>query len=419
MASTVANLASVLKDAWTSDRLAKQFYDENPLLAWFNQTSPTMIGAQAQVPIHKGRAGGQTSTGPAGGVLNPADNQKVDQAIYTMVYLWRQIQLETAALNQTGNSQSLVAAKDFEIQGAIADISRDASRMLANNGDGLIAQCTTGGAATEVELLPAASGGLGYDAIVRGWLYPGMLVDIGTTADSDSITTAATITAVEESPTTPSITISASVTTTSSHYVSVANPNSATATNPELNGLRNLFGSATSIVGGINPATAGNEYWKPASVDNTTTTFSLDLLLNINRGVYQKTGNGRDGAILMSAKQMTNFYSLLQNQVRFTGERDMGAGGIGNMDGLKWNGMNINVWPDIVDKEIYWVNKADVERIVGNIKKPTWTSELEGGGRNALHWSHGTTAFVEGIVFPFQVGLNRRNRGGAATNLVA
>src|SRR5689334_14689140 len=113
MAQTVANLASVLKDAWTSDRRQKQFYDENPLLDWFKQTTPTMIGLQAQVPIHKGRNGGFTSTGPAGGVLNPAGNQQLDQAIYTMVYLWQQVSIETAAVNQSGgNTQSIIAAKD-------------------------------------------------------------------------------------------------------------------------------------------------------------------------------------------------------------------------------------------------------------------------------------------------------------------
>ena len=32
MAQTVSNLTDVLKDAWTQDRLAKQFYDDNPVL---------------------------------------------------------------------------------------------------------------------------------------------------------------------------------------------------------------------------------------------------------------------------------------------------------------------------------------------------------------------------------------------------
>ena len=418
MAQTVANLASVLKDAWTSDRMAKQFYSDNPLLDFFKQKTATMIGQQAQVPIYKGIGGGNTSTGAAGGVLNPADAAKVDQAIYTMPYLWRQIAIETAVLNQADSGmQSIIAGKDLEIQNSVTGLSRDASRMLANNADGFIAQCTTGGASTTVSLLPQASGGLGYDAIVMGWLQPGMVVDIGTSGDSDSIVTGTTITDVVEDPVTPGIVIGSSVSTTSSHFVSIANPNSATATNPEINGLRNLFGSTTSIVGGINPATAGEGFWKPASVDSTTTSLSLDLMLNLNRFVWRKAGKSMT-TVIASGKQFANFYSLLQNQVRFSGEAGMGAGGIKDMNGLSWNGMGLNAWPDIVDKELYFITADDVLRIVGAIKKPTWTSELEGGGEG-LRWVQGTTGFAEGIVFPIQVGVQRRNTSASATNLVA
>src|SRR5690348_7461268 len=200
MAQTVANLASVLKDAWTSDRIQKQFYNQNPLLDKIRSVPATMIGQQAQVPIHKYRSGGYTSTAPAGGTLNPAGNQQTDQAIYTMVYHWFQVQLEVAAINQAGSTAtSVIKAKDLEFEGAVDDTSKQCSRQIANNGDGLIAQCTTGGASTTVNLLPQASGGLGYDAIARGWLYPGLPVDIGTTADSDSLATGTVITDVAES----------------------------------------------------------------------------------------------------------------------------------------------------------------------------------------------------------------------------
>jgi hypothetical protein len=417
MAQTVANLASVLKQAWTSDRLAKQFYDENPVLDDIRQVQATMIGSQAQVPIEKYNSGGYTSTAPAGGVLNPAGNVATDQAIYTMVYHWFQVALETAALNQTGsNMQAVVAAKDLEIKGAISATSRQISRQLVNNGDGLIAQCTTGGASTVVNLLPQASGGLGYDAIARGWLYPGLPVDVGTTGDSDSLTTGSVITDVGEDPTTPTITIGASITTTSSHYVSIANPNSATATNPELNGFRNMFGS-NGTLGGINPASAGESFWKPALIDTTSTTFSLDMALGLQAKSFQKLGK-YGGTVYTSAKQNQNFYSLLQNQVRFVGDQKLGAGGVGGLTGLEWNGMGINVLPDIVDKEWYYVDKSALVRIVGNITKPTWTSELEGSGEG-LRWGQGTTAFNEGLVLPLQVGVSRRNTSASAINLTA
>ncbi len=420
MAQTVANLAGVLKDAWTAERCIKQFLDLNPVMDWFMSAHRTMIGAQAQVPLHSARSGPSTSTSAAGGVLNRAGQQEVDQALYTMVYLWKQIALETGALVQAaGGDMSIVDAKDFEIQGAISDMSKDASRMLANNGDGLIAQCTTGGASTTVNLLPAVSGGLGYDAIVRKWLRGDMLVDIGTTGDSDVIVGGATISAVVKSATAPQIVIDSSVTTSSSHYVSITNPNSATAPNPELSGLRNLFGSATSIVGGINPATAGNEYWAPALVDSSTTSLSIDLLLALELAAWQESDNSEMPTWLFSGKQFNAFYSILQNQVRFAGENGMGAGGMKGLKGLTFSGVGINAWQEIADKEIYRVPKSSIERIKGNVDKPTWTSELRGAGRDMLDWSPSTTAFVEGLVFPVGVGVNQRNNSAAATNLVS
>ena len=66
----------------------------------------------------------------------------------------------------------------------------------------------------------------------------------------------------------------------------------------------------------------------------------------------------------------------------------------------------------------YTLPQHDIVRIVGNIKKPTWTSELEGSGEG-LRWSQGNTNFVEGLVFPLNVGLQRRNSHAAATNLTA
>src|ERR1044072_1721119 len=155
MAQTVANLASVLKDAWTSQRVKKQFYNENPVLERIKDIEGTMIGAQAQVPIPQAPGVGSTSPTAAGGSLNPAGNQGTDQALYTLVYHWFQIAIETGALNQSGsNVQSIISGKDLEMQGAIDDVAKQCSRQLVGNGDGLIAQCGTTSSSTVVVLTP-------------------------------------------------------------------------------------------------------------------------------------------------------------------------------------------------------------------------------------------------------------------------
>lgn len=417
MGQTVASLASVLKDAWTSTRVQKQFYNKNPLIEKLRTVEGTVIGQQAQVPIHKGRSGGYTSTNAAGGSLNPAGNQVLDQATYTLIYHWFQVSLEAAALNQSAsNVQAIISAKDLEMQGAIDDVSKQVSRQLASNGDSLIAQCTTTSSSAVINLMPDSSGGRGAQAITRGHLYEGMPVDIGTTADSDSIVTGSVITAVDETPSAPTITIGSAVSTTSAHYVSWANPNSATAVAPEMNGLRNIFGSTGSL-GGINPASAGNAYWKPAYVDTTTTTLSIDAALNVQRYVFQKTGE-YGAYVFTSAKQAANLYSLLQNQVRFNGEMKMGAGNVGGLLGLEWNGQNINVLPDIYDSDWFFVDLDALVRITGAWKEPKWTNDIQGTG-GSFQWSTGTTAFVEGLVWPWNIGTQRRNGGAAMTALTS
>jgi hypothetical protein len=415
-AVTVAGLQGIMKDAWTSQRIEKQFYNLNPLIKMIpDAVGATVIGLQAQVPIQSSHTSGYTSVAPAGGSLNPATAAGTAQATFTMVYHDMQVGLEMAVLNQTNTSaQSIIAGKDLEMKDAVDFMSRQVSRQLARKGDSILAEAgTSGGASTTLPLRPPTDGanGHGQGAIIRGHIQPGMLVDIGTTADTDALATGATITAVDDSATAPTITTTASVDATSgTHFVYVANPNSATAPNPELNGVENIVG--TGIFGGINPATAGNEYWKAARIDTTTTSFSLPLGLALQEAVFQKDGT-YDAKVLTGAHQMSNFYLELQNQVRFASEQEMGAGGVGGLVGLKWGGTGVNVLPDMYNSDWVHLRIEDLCKIKGSIDKPTWISDIEGAGGD-VRWVQGTTGFGNCVVWPFQIGAVRRNRMAGA-----
>jgi len=419
MAQTVSNLTDVLKEAWTSDRLEKQFYDENPFLDALTkgsfETTKSRIGEKAIVPVHKGRSGGYTSTSSAGGALNPADEQKVDAAEYTLVYHWFQTAIETGALNQsTGGATSAVAAKDLEIQGAISDLNKQAMRQLALDGSGILGGVRTANSTTvDLDLNTASTWGQG--AADRGWIYPGLLVDIGTTADTDAIVAGTEVLTVQASASDPQFTVAGAANVTAgTHFVYVANPNSGTAANPELNGLRSMAGSTTSSVGGLDPDNAGEEFWQPASVNTSTTVLSIDLLLDMQRSIAMK--GGKPNYILTSLKQQQNFYSLLQNQVRFQGEARLGAG---NVDQPTWNGMTINALPDILDQDLFMLSLDDFVFVTGQgIQKPTWVSDLAGNNQGMI-WQKDQTAFNDAVVWPFQVGLRRRNTHAAALGLTA
>ena len=327
------------------------------------------------------------------------------------------MQLEAAALAQAaGGNSSIPVAKDLELKGAIADTRNQVNRQLATKSDGVLAACDTGGASTTVELLVDSSTSYGYQAIVRGWLYPGLKVDIGDTAsNSDSIVAGATISAVKESSTDPDITIDSSVSTTSgTDFVHIANPNSGTAVNPEVNGLLGMLGSTTSALGGLDPDNAGEEFWQPAMVDSSTTSLSLDLLLEMQQKVEQKSGKPHTLNVC-GLKQRRIFYSLLQNQVRFVSD-SVDAGGAPK---ATWNGMEILGLPEILDHNWFMLTEEDFIRIVPQgIEKATWATDLDGSG-GAFQWAAGTTSFKNAVCLPLQVGLRRRNTHAAATALTA
>jgi hypothetical protein len=419
MSQTASSLALVLRERWDSNTIAKQWFVDDGPLSRIESIEGTPIGKQLQVGIWGDvNAGGYTSTSVAGGALNTASNAAVDQAIYTLTQHFFPISLEFSALNQaSGDSlQSLIGGKNLEITNALASLRNQCTRQLVTNGDGKVAACDTSGGSVVVPLIASPSGtAYGFDAIQRNWLRPGAVVDIGTTADTDVLVTATTVSAVAESATAPTITVGTSITTANgTHFVYIANPNSATAANPELNGLRNMV-NTTGALGGVNPGVAGEEFWQAAARDTTTTVLSLDLLLNLQGKVQQKSGKVMTDC-WTGIKQGNNFYALLQNQVRFPGEAKMGAGGVSS---VTWNNMEVTKWPAILDSDWYALTLSDFCRVTGSITKPTWMSQVGGDGGIGGVWNTGNTNFVDALAYAFQVGLRRRNTHAAATGLTA
>jgi hypothetical protein len=418
MSQSALTMGAAIKDVWTDEELQRQIEDKNTPLGRLEAVRGVMIGSQAQVPILGGRAGSFTSVGPAGGQLNPATAQPLAQAIYTMPYSWFQIELETSALVQTGgNAQAVVSAKDLEIQGAVENTRHQISRQVVTDGSSVVAACDTTASATTIKLVAASAEGAawGAAALARGWLpagtSTGQYVDIGTTSDTDALATGVQVTGVNNSPSAPTITISgaAIATTLGTHFVYIANPNSTANANPEVNGLRSVVGNGA--LGGLNPATSGQEFWQGYK-DTTTTVMSLDLALGLQRQVMQNSG-GAATEIWTSFKQQANLYALLQNQVQFSGDQNLAAG---NVNAASWNGTKIQAFPDILDTDFFMLTPADLVRVKGNLDSPKWASDIEGSG-GSLRWKQGYTSFADGVVYPLQLGARRRNTHAAALAL--
>lgn len=408
MAQTAANLASIRKEIYTQDVLEKMFYEEAPVLERFERTNKYTMGREVRVPVWSYFGNGTTVLGSGGGTFNPDDAQDVTVASYTLSYAWQPIGLEFGALNEVGGPPASVGdALTLETEGAMIGLRRQVMRMAGGSGDGLIAGCLVSSATTTINLDPAKRGS---HAISAGFLSPGNTIDIGDAPNGQSVATSRLITDVIESDTAPQIVINgANITTAATNFVTLAHPAGAPT---EFAGLRSIMGSATSVVGNLNPATAGQRFWQPAFVDTTTTVYSLDLPLLLQRKVRAKTRK-TPAWFVTGLKQAANHYSLLQTQVHFGGDMNLTAGADQKAG---WNGLEFTADPDIPDNELYLVDPASFFIAVGKYTKPVWKSEVQGVNKG-LDSVIGASGFKDALAYALALAVKRRNTGASAQAL--
>jgi hypothetical protein len=429
VATTAANYQDLAKEVWDSDAMVKQFYDENPWLDMIEKKQRVVIGKRAQVPLHTGRAGGTTILDSAGGYINDADSEDVDRAEYTLSYNYFPVSIQVGALNEiTGGAQSVGDALEHMMSSGISNMRNQVTRQMLTGHGRVAAVDDFAGADTVVPLATladvAAGEVSGADALAAGWIVPGDVVEIGTTADYDSIVDRGTsqtpaaisvVAAVDDDPSAPTITLGANVgaTTLGTHYVSLANAKGAAGTGSlvESSGLVDIAGTSGNTVGNVDGSSVG--VWNPAEVDSTTTVPDMELLLRLTRKVRRKGGDG--AFILTSLLQVDNVYQMLQSQVRFNGDREMGAG---NSESFKWRGNKFHAFPQVPENFMFFIDMESLEIVVGKYTKPTWMSDIGGGGK-AGHWVPGTTRFDDTVMYALGLAARRRNHMAAATNLKA
>lgn len=425
MATTAAGYQNVAKEVWDGDTMVKQFYDENPWLDAMEKRQRVIIGKRAQVPIHSGRAGGTTILDSAGGTINAADAEDVTQAQFTLSYNYFPVSIEAGALNEiTGGAQSIGEALDHMMTSGINNMRNQVTRQFLTGHGRVCAVDTDAGGDATVKLATLAqvnAGDIsGADALGVGWVVPGDVVDIGTTADFDSITNAltatqATVVSVDDTPTAPTVTLGANVgaTTLGTHFLSLRGVRGSTGagTLKESAGLITIAGTTNNVVGNIDANT--NKFWNPAEVDTTTTVPDLELLLRLTRKAKRKGGQG--AYIITSLLQLDNLYQMLQTQVRFNSDREIGAGG---SESVKWRGNTINAFPQVPENVLFICDLDALEIVMGKYTKPTWMSDIGGGG-NAGHWTPGTTHFEDTVMYALGLAVRRRNTLSGAVGLKA
>lgn len=401
--ATLTTVDAALKETWTEENLADQLYNGNPFLERVKRLKKTQVGQAALTPIKVSRNAGYTAFPASGATLNAAGNVGMAQASWQYTHHAQQIRIEGSAIDGTSSDVLSVAeVVDLEVSGALEAMNRKLTRQLFQNGDALLAQCGTTSSSTTVALNATS----GFNAIERGWLEVGSVIDIGTTANEVSVADAVTVTAVVESSSAPTITVSGSaVTTSAANYVSLANSRSGT-TSYEMNGLQNIV-SQTTDLGGL--TVAANPVWKAANLDSTSQALTLALIYAQDRKIRQKTG--ADSTMkLTGLKQAEAAYKLGQAQVRFASDSKVS---VGNIDAFDIAGMTIARHPDCQNEYMYFLTIEDFRLVTAG--DPYWSNKISGG--NILKEIVNTDAYGGKIVTRLQLGVARRNSHAVLSGL--
>ena len=316
----LSTLSDILKEYYLGP-VAEQLNNEVLLLARLNTRSEDLVGKQAYVPLHTSRSGGIGARAEAAALPN-AGNQVYDKAVYDLKYLYGRVQVTGPSMAKTKNEAgAFLQALKSELDGIRNDLQKDLARQVYGDGTAKISQC---GTTTSSNTIQGASNPHAQEAIRKGQLYVGMLVDIGTETTVGAVATNRKITAVDYDNGTITIDGTA-VSTTTSNYVFRAGSGVDGGTSQdgsrssEIDGLRRVVSESATAFGGIDPTDTGKAYWDNKRIDAQAApangTLSLDMIQKALNLVRLEGSNPT--AMITTLGIQREFYNLLQQDVMY------------------------------------------------------------------------------------------------------
>ena len=319
MALTLSAADAALKEDYQPS-IREQLNNEIMMLAQIESRSTDVEGRRAVLSLHVTRNSG---VGPRaeGGTLPTAGSQGYVEERVSLKYNYGRIQINGPVIRaMKSDTGSFTRAVESESTGVVRDLKREVNWQSFNNVEGTIAQCDTTTASTEVELQATT------DSATMRRFEIGMKVDVGTLASPASLASASAITAidVDEAGGTQSITISDSVTTTSSHYVTLAGSKAAAGATLGLTGIRAIV-AASGTLFNVNPSTY--PVWKSTVNSNSGTNraFTDNLVEQVIDEIWLQSGEAPTFAVT-SPGARRNYAAQLKAQKRFTDTVDLKGG---------------------------------------------------------------------------------------------
>lgn len=395
---TIAALDPVLKDLY-GPTVIDQLNNEIAVFQLLDVTSENLVGRDIILGLHTSRSGG-VGARDEGDDLPTASAQSYQKAIFNLKYLYGRGQVTGPAIVRTRDQiGSMVSALRDEMTRIRDDLLLDTARQTYGDGTAYVAQCGTTTSSNDVVL--------GADeALRKGYLYVNALVDIGTAANPVAIASAVSITDVNLANKT--ITISGSaVTTSSSHYVSVAGSRrTSDGSSKEMDGLQELINPTAGVtVGNIDPTAAGKGFWD--NMRDSSGTLSLDNLRKWSNQV--RVAGGKVGLALTSFGVQRQVYNLFTSNLRYVGDDVTKLRG--GFESVSFDG-----YPIVADRlapfgKLFFIDK----RFLKLYAAMDWQFLDQDG--HALKWVIGKDAYEFALARYANFGITRRNVHFVATGI--
>ena len=354
-------------------------------------------GLKAKLALHHGR-----STGIGARLededLPAAGNQSYDNVEFDLAYLYGRARFSGQAIQKTKtDAGAFIRVVSEELDRLRDDLALDTARQFYGDGTGAIATIQTG-VASATQTLSS------NEALIKGFLYPGMIIDIGTLANPVASANSVVISDVSVSAST--ITLTASATTTTGHLIFREDNAAASSVSKEINaGLQALLSTSSSTsVGGQAASTAGKSYWDNQR-DTTGGSITLDnLMLNWNK-IAASGAKASEVVVLTTPGLVRRLFasSDFQGKVQHVNTQDLKGG----FQSVAFNAGagNMTLAPDRLAPfgRVNFVHKKHIK-----VFSPADWDFLQRDGLT-IRWVDSRDAFQAVLYRYINLGTNRRN----------
>ncbi len=319
MGQNLTNADAALKEYYLP-AAREQLNNKNVLETEVPKNREDFEGRRAILSLHVSRNSGVGSRAESG-TLPTAGNQGYTEERVPVYYHYGRIEVTGPVIAAMKSDKgSFVRAVDSEMKGITKDLARQYNRQRFGTSNGVIA--TTGATSSDTVIVLSSS----TTATQMRQLEVGMVVDIGTVASPDTVASARTITAVDRSSKTITISGAAVSTTNNTHFIFLTGNGGAVggAGQKEITGLQSIVDSSGTLFN-VNPSTY--DVWASYEDSNSGTNRTpTDTLFEEAIDEIDIASGSTPNLIITTAGVRRAYAASLKSQKRFANTTTLKGG---------------------------------------------------------------------------------------------